>query len=212
MAARRTWIVTGYVRLDSPHRSHAAYLELGQRLLGIGLPTVCYHQPLAECWLARHHEALGALVDQGGKDSLAYHCVQHEKSQWLARSARHREPGTLIWLDYGLLHVQGVTEDAVREFYRHVDDHPPTQVTMPSCWPLNTPVADDRPCWICAGGVVVMPTWAADWWHRECVATATRGQPTWEVNTWAKVARQYPQQVRLYQANHDATLLTGIAA
>jgi len=204
--------VTGYVRLDSPHRSHDHYLELGQRLFGIGLPTVAYHQPLDSCWLARHHESHGVTVEPDGKDSLAYHCVQHEKTAWLTRAVQSGKPTTLIWLDYGILHVPGVTEQLVCEFFEHVDRYPPNRVTVPSIWPADTPIDDSQPCWICAGGVFVMPSWAAVWWHRECVRTATHDRPTWEVNTWAKVARRYPEQVRLYRADHDQTILTGIAA
>lgn len=204
-------MVTGYVRLDSPHRSHQHYLELGQRLVGIGLPTVVYHQPLEECWLARHHECLGVPVEPAGKDSLGYHCVQHEKTAWLSRTARQHKPATLIWLDYGLLHLRGVTEELIREFYEYVDSNPPTKVTLPGIWPADAPILDDHPCWICAGGVLVMPSWAAEWWHRECAALATH-RTTWEVNTWAKVCRKYPEQVRLYEADHDQTILTGIAA
>lgn len=205
--------MTGYVRLDSPHRSHDRYVELGQRLLGIGLPTIAFQQPLDQCWLAQHHELQGVTVEPGGKDSLAYHCVQHEKTWWLARAAATTyQPTTLIWLDYGILHVPGVTEDLIREFYAHVDRYPPDRITMPGIWPADVEIDDSRPCWICAGGVLVMPSWAAVWWHRQCVATATQAKPTWEVNTWAKVARKYPEQVRLYKANHDQTILTGIAA
>jgi hypothetical protein len=36
-------LVTGYVRLNNANRSHARYLELGRRLIGIGLPTVAYY-------------------------------------------------------------------------------------------------------------------------------------------------------------------------
>ena len=92
-AACRTWLVTGYVRLDCDHRTHDRYLELGARLMGIGLPTIAYHQPLHECWLARHHEANGTPVVPAGKDSLAYHCVQHEKTRWLAKAAKN-----LLWI------------------------------------------------------------------------------------------------------------------
>ena len=147
-----------------------------------------------------------------GKDSLAYHCVQHEKTAWLARTARQHKPATLVWMDYGLLHVPGVTEDLIREFWHYLDRHPPTKVTIAGIWSPDAEIDDSRPCWICAGGVLVMPSWAAEWWHRECMATATHSRPTWEVNTWAKVARKYPEQVRLYKANHDQTILTGIAA
>lgn len=204
--------MTGYVRLDSTHRSHEKYLELGQRLIGLGLPTVAYHQPLDACWLARHHEAMGVAVEADGKDSLAYHCVQHEKTAWLARAARQNRPSTLIWIDYGILHVPGVTEQLVHELWHYVDANPPTRVTIPSIWPADAPIDDQHPCWICAGGILVMPSFAAQWWHSKCMAVATHSRPTWEVNTWAKVSRQWPQHVTLYKADHDATLLTGIAA
>jgi hypothetical protein len=205
--------VTGYVRLDSPHRSHDSYLELGQRLLGIGLPTIAYHQPLDQCWLARHHEAHGVKVEPSVKDSLAYHCVQHEKSAWLRRASQAHHPATLIWMDYGILHVPGVTEDLIRQFYEHVDAcGPVTKIHMPSIWRIDTPVTSDAVSWICAGGVMVMPSRDAEWWHRECRVMAASHAPTWEVNTWARIVKKHPELVRMYRADHDSTILTGIAS
>jgi len=176
-----------------------------------GLPTIVYQQPLSECWLTQHHESLGTRVVPAGKDSLAYHCVQHEKTQWLAKTATHCV-GTLIWLDYGLLDMPGVVARHIVDFYRHVDSHPPKHVTIPTAgWPTDSPIDDSRPCWICAGSVLVMPSLSAVWWNRECVQVATTCRPTWEVNTWAKVARKHPDQVQFYAADHNATLLTGIS-
>lgn len=211
----RTWLVTGYVRLPSTHRTPDTYYELGQRLIQIGLPTVAYYQPLEECWLARHHMARGVDVlpnhaPHHGKDTLAYHCVQHEKSAWLARSARHRQPGTLIWIDYGILHVPGVTPELIQKFYERIDKMAPSQITMPGIWPITTPVVDDQVSWIVAGGVVVMPTWAAEWFHRECVAAVD--EPTWEVNTWARVCQRWPEHIRRYPADHNELLFTGLWA
>ena len=204
--------MTGYVRLDCDHRSHDRYLELGSRLMGIGLPTIAYHQPLHECWLARHHEANGTPVVPAGKDSLAYHCVQHEKTRWLARAARHSGATTVIWIDYGIFHLPGVTEEVVLEFYERVDAVQAQHVTIPGIWPAAAPIDDSRPCWVCAGGVLVMPAWRSAQWHADCQAVAEHASPTWEVNTWAKVARMHPEQVRFYPADHDATILTGYHA
>jgi hypothetical protein len=36
--------------------------------------------------------------------------------------------------------------------------------------------------------------------------------PTWEVNTWARIVKKHPESVRLYRADHDSTILTGIAS
>lgn len=229
-----TALVTGYVRLDSAHRSHDRYAALGHRLLGLGLPAVCFYDgpakdlsscittrvrpaTLAGCWL--QSAAGGAKPPQGDprKDTASYCIVQHEKSKWLADAAALVDADFLVWVDFGIFHLPHVRESHVVDFMDAVDRWAPRdRITAPQAWPLvGKPLIDwSRPAWYMLGGVLVMPRVLAGWFHDKCVQYATlqlesTGRTTWEVNTWAAVARESRNRFSFYTANHDETIFTG---
>lgn len=204
-------VVTGYVPLPCSHRSEPVYLELGARLLAACGRAVAFTQTLGDCWLAKAWRAAGVPVPPGGKDTLAYFAVQHQKSEWLAQAARLHPEATLAWIDYGIFHL-GVTADHVRGFLAALEANPPQAITSPSCYPVAATGDDSRVEWSFCGGVLALPARRAEWFHERCVEARASGQPTWEVNTWAAVARRHPDAFRLYAANHNATLFTGYAA
>lgn len=205
-------IVTGYVRLDSPHRPHDEYMRHLEHLLAIGLPVTVFTQPLADCWLHRHHAARGRQIQPGGKDSQAYHCVQHEKTAWLCRAAQAWEPRTIIWIDMAVLHIARIQPEHIVEYVQRVRASPPTCITVPSCYPVP-PLWDDRiVCWAFCGGVLAIPASDAAWLHGETIREATAAPLTWEVNTWAKIARRNPERFKLYEADHNERMFTGYAA
>ena len=37
------------------------------------------------------------------KDTLGYHAIQHQKTQWLDRTSHEFESDVLVWLDFGIL-------------------------------------------------------------------------------------------------------------
>lgn len=229
-------LVTGYVRLDSGHRSHARYLELGRRLIGLGLPTVCFYDGLPSdvcptpkteirpaslqaCWLYKASRNAAPPAGDTIKDTVNYCVVQHQKSAWLAEAARFSD-GPVVWVDFGIFHLPTALSDrTVLDFFRRIQAAPPDRITMPAIWPMPArPLIDwTKPAWYVAGGVMVMPPDQAEWFHEKCHSYATlqietSQRATWEVNTWAAVVRDNRERFRLYQADHDQTLFTGLRA
>lgn len=228
MGSADACIVTGYVRLDSDHRGHERYCDLGRRLLSIGATTVAYLDPAAEvrarpgllrlhaaldrCWY--WHASEGARVSAGNpaKDSRAFMAVQHQKTSWLADAVQWTEAETLVWIDYGLLHVAGITEQAVADFVVRARAAHRGVISMPTIWgPPDFPVSPARVAWHCAGGIVVVPRDLAGWLHVQVEREARRmleaGFATWEVNTWAEVWRRNPDMFTSWDCDHDATLV-----
>ena len=221
-------LVTGYVRLDNENRNHERYTELGQRLLGTGVPTVAFldpdvivrtrpeflrlHASLESCW---YWQASDGTVLPGGnpkKDTRSFLSVQHEKTAWVAEAARCTDAEMLVWMDFGLLHVEGITEDAIRAFLLRAADAPRDRISMASIWgPPSHRVAPFKVAWHCAGGVFVVPRRLAEWFHsavkREAANVLAAGFATWEVNTWANVWHNHPDKFRHWQCDHNATLL-----
>ena len=225
-------LVTGYVRLNSANRSHARYLELGRRLIGVGLPTVCYYdgQPddlaptpksrirrtsLADCWMAPAAAHCQPPPGTPLKDTTAYCAVQHQKSEWLAEVAAGGDVS--VWVDFGIFHLPcRLTDGQVRGLFAAVAAAPPDRITLPGIWPIRgRPMINWRqPAWYVAGGVVVMPPHLATWFHETAVTYATlqmeaTGQTTWEVNTWSAMLRDHPDKFAVYAADHNETLFTG---
>jgi len=227
-------LVTGYVRLDSPHRSHREYLDLGRRLFDLGLPTVAFWDgppgdldyphvdlrpaSLDRCWL--HEPARGAASPAGvagGKDGVSYMVVQNQKSAWLADSAEAAE--MLIWIDWGIFHLGDLQRwdpgPAVRELVAWVDaEAPRDRITMPTIWPITSDirVRYTEIQWYAAGGVLIMPAAIAGWFDqmvREYAMTWLRSTKlvTWEVNLWAAVARDCLRRFRCYPCDHNQTIL-----
>jgi hypothetical protein len=227
-------LVTGYVRLDSVHRPHDRYAKLGRRLLGLGLPGIAYYDgpekdlvscittrvrpaSLKRCWL--HGPAVGAQPPHGDpvKDTVAYCVVQHQKSKWLSDAAALVDSDLLVWIDFGIFHLPQVTDDLVMDYLDVINETAPRdRITAPQAWPLTgRPLIDwSKPAWYLLGGVMVMPTVLSGWFHDKCVQYATlqlesTGRATWEVNTWAAIARDNRNRFAFYQANHDETIFSG---
>lgn len=209
--------MTGYVRLDLPNRSHAEYERLGERLVravesagfrvyvGSGTPEDCWHWRLSE----------GALLPDGNseKDTRSYHAVQHEKTAWVAEAAEHMDAEILVWMDFGILHVPGITTHNVVDFlFRCERKASRKRIGMASIWgPPRFPVDISRIQWFCAGGVFTAPRHRAREWHElvvdEAVSLRLNGRVGFEVATWALAWAKRPDIVRAWLGNHDATLL-----
>ena len=120
MSAPRACLVTGYLRLDLPNRSHEEYERLGGRLLAASDGVADLRWYYGGCIEAFWHWQLsaGAVLPEGNpaKDTRAFHAVQHEKTAWVADAAEQTDADVLVWMDYGLLHVDGITEETVAAF------------------------------------------------------------------------------------------------
>ena len=226
-------LVTGYVRLSSHPRGHDRYVQLGRRLLGLGLPTVCFYDGAASdlepppsatvyparldrCWLYDATRAAQSPTPDHPKDGVDYMVVQHQKTAWLKAAAEATGAAVVVWVDFGILHLPAFVDHEIVPFFDRVARAAPDRITMPSIWPLSagTEIDNARVAWHVAGGVVVCPADLAGWFHAATEREARRhidatGRTTWEVNTWATLARDFPERFRLYPADHDATLFTG---
>ena len=203
-------VVTGYVPLTCNHRTHDTYMELGRQLLDICPKAVFFKQRLEDCWLAKSLAGRGLNVVQGGKDTSAYYCVQHEKTKWLERAAVLHPDRTLVWVDFGALHLDAVKPEHIAAFLEAVDRQPPDRIVSPSCYMVPHSWDDSTVCWAFCGGVLLVPAKDAAWLHAQCVYERQHKPPTWEVNTWAAVARNYPERFGFYPADHNQLLFTEV--
>ena len=217
--ASRARLVTGYVRLDLPNRSHEEYVRLGERLLHAagksGSDVDTHHGTVEECW----HWAIsdGARLPPGNpeKDTREFHAVMHQKTALVAASASRTDAEILVWMDYGLLHVPGITEDKVIAFLqRAAREAPRDRVGMAAIWgDPPAPPGPLRVAWHCAGGVFTVPRTLAETWHQcvvsEAVHLRSQGWITWEVNTWAAAWARNRYMVRPWACDHNASLIDG---
>jgi hypothetical protein len=209
--------VTGYIRLDLPNRSHDEYRRLGQQLVGAaeadGHELQTFGGTAEDCW--HYHLSAGAELPLGnpGKDSREFLAVQHQKTAWVAEAANHTDAEILVWMDYGLLHVPGITADMVPAFLeRAAALAPRDRVGMASIWGPPRRIPDWRSVeWWCAGGVFTVPRSMAFAWHDavvdRAVAMRAAGHVTWEVNTWATAWARCNNVVQPWLCDHNETIL-----
>jgi len=211
-------LVTGYVPIPGHPRTPAEYREAGSELMKARVPVRAFEARLADCWLHRMiaglpYEVTHSRGDNPDKNTLAYHAVNHQKTAWLLQEAREdREADVLVWVDYGIMRLPGMSAEVLEAFAAAVAAAPPRRVTIPGCWERG-PVSDAFPCWRFCGAVLICPredalrldlaVRARAWHHVE----ATRNV-AWEVNTWARVELSGDVPIAWYRANHDATLFT----
>lgn len=214
-------LVTGFVPIKDHPRPLEVYKEQGERLLAIGKklgnPIILWEGAVEDCWLYTALKWKGGTVkfataDNPKKNSVAYHCVQHQKTEWLYAAASLKSaPDVFVWIDYGIFTVPGVTEEGILTMIRRAN-HEKT-VTIPGCW--NTPgdCGDQTPNWRFCGGLIVCPrahVFALDAFMK---AEAIRhlhetNTVTWEVNTLARVELATKLPIWWYSADHNNTMFT----
>jgi hypothetical protein len=220
MGKLKTRVVTGYVRLEDHTRSPAAYEKLGQRLsdaLG-DHPLAVYYERVGDLWLTKFIESLPpmqppltwAKADNPQKNSLEFHCIQHQKFEWLRRASEEdQDTDTFIWVDYGVFSQPGMNAEVIRAFLHRVrrDDF-----TFPGCWPATVdPVSDDYPSWRFLGSLMVVPRKDMRCLV-ECMQAMTKiyirvmKQVPFEVNMMARVEPLLKKTgFRWYAADHNAS-------
>jgi hypothetical protein len=215
-------IVTAFVPIPDHPRSEEEYHRLGKKLLGVDRAMFAQGD-LEKCWLYKHLERRTSgysysTADNPKKNSLAYHIIQAQKTEWLL-SASLVDPFTdvFVWIDYGIFHLRGVTTEIIRNFLQRAENE--QAIAIPGCWEKDKFVYDDNwPCWRWCGGLMIVP--------RQYVSrldTAMKNEYiswldltkniSWEVNTLARVEQM---EVDLpfwwYKANHDYTMFTNYQA
>lgn len=218
-------VVTGYVPIQGHPRTAAQYGAFGEVLfkpLSGATMVRPFYETLDMCWLWKYvgnrKNVSHSAGDNSAKNSLAYHCVQHQKFAWLLKAAIEKpQIDTFVWIDYGIAHIPGITPEIVYDFIKKVEGHP-GDFAIPGCHdmhPDNIIVNDYFPCWRFCGGVLVVPRDRVHKLYKAIKRTAlthidkTRNV-TWEVNTMAEAEKtKVLPKFRWYQADHNATMFTG---
>ena len=121
-------LVTGYVPIPNHPRSAAEYGALGEKLSGVPVPKKAFYKRVEDTWLWHVVHAKSIIVpampgDNPAKNTMAYHCVNHEKSAWLMRAANEDpKPDIFVWIDYGIFRLPGINNQAICEFVARLDD------------------------------------------------------------------------------------------
>ena len=211
-------VVTGYVPLADHPRSAQEYGELGEKLRELKAPVQPFYQAVTSCWL---YDLIAALPfaptwsvgDNPHKNTLPYHCVNHEKFRWLHEAAKaDQDSDYFVWIDYGICHVPGVTPSVINKFLDRLEKKPRRHIiSIPGCWNKITDIDDANPCWRFCGGLMVVP--------REYVqplknliqsivllhVNVTKNI-TWEVNTLARAEQTGKLPIGWYAADHNASM------
>lgn len=210
-------VVTGYVLLPTHPRSQWEYVALGRKLAEIVPPIRAFYQPVKDLWLLRYLRDVApcthATGDNPEKNTMAYHAVQHQKTDWMLMAAQEdKDTDVFVWVDYGICHMPNVTVPVIEAFLDRAAGE--KTIAIPGCWGDNTQTLGDFvPNWRFCGSVLVC--------HRDYVAQLAAAVKdklkseirqsrfvTWEVNTWAKVERDGKLPIRWYSADHNETMFT----
>lgn len=212
-------VVTAFVPIDNHPRKAEEYSELGKKLRAINAPLKAFYNTVQDCWLSKEITKLGPIThsvgDNPAKNTLAYHIVQHNKPMWLgAASVRDREAEVFVWLDYGIMHVPGVTPEVINDFLNKVK---PDDFAIPGCWGTEVPLNDDNPHWRFCGGLMVVPRATLFKFFNEYKDRTMRNinlkrNVTWEVNDLARMEKHSPLKPRWYKADHNETMFTNYGA
>jgi hypothetical protein len=213
-----TRIVTGYVPIRNHPRSEEQYRALGAKLLGID-NVMMFDGDLNSCWLygfmiSQNKVVTHSVGDNPVKNSLAYHIVQAEKTEFLRKAATiDLESDIFVWIDYGIFHVPGITKDVILRFIERTEGE--KSITIPGCWDKSYKYDDAWPCWRWCGGVMVVPrqyvldfdcamkTEYIDWIEKT-------NNVSWEVNALARLERndRYAPLWWYGPCDHNASMFT----
>jgi hypothetical protein len=218
-------VVTGFCEIKGHPRKVEEYVELGNRLksaMGVR-PIQAFYYDMQDLWLTQFLQCLPpmepplrwAKADNPVKNSLEYHCVQHQKVEWLAQAANmDQEADTFVWLDYGIMYLPGMNGDYLTAF---LDKIVKNDFAIPGCWPPVELDDLDNPCWRFCGTVMIVPradihnlTKAFKAVDRTIIRTMKK--VTFEVNILALVEQTHIPNLRWYEADHNVTMFTNYEA
>lgn len=213
-------LVTGYVPIPDHPRSAEVYGELGERLGAVPVRKKAFYQRAEDTWLWRYVHSLEVTPrvsqhDNPAKNTLAYHCVQHQKTEWLLAAVEaYPDDDVYVWVDYGIFHQPGITSEAIYNFMENVRDD---AIYAPGCWKSPEAVESSYPCWRFCGSVLAVPKLMVGPLHLACMQKAHQhiratNNVEWEINTWARVEKWHKSKLpwRWYKADHDVTQFTNL--
>lgn len=209
----RARLVTGYVPIPNHTRGPEVYGELGERLGGVPVRKAAFYQRVEDTWLYKFVRSLPTLPrasehDNPAKNTLAYHCVQHQKTEWLlAAVEKYPDDDVYVWVDYGIFHQPGISNEAIFNFMERVKDD---AIYAPGCWDKPAVVESATPCWRFCGSVLAVPRKFVPMLHFACMRTAMKhirqtNNVEWEINTWARVEKKDKLPWRWYPADHNVS-------
>lgn len=212
-------IVTGYVPIVGHPRGPETYGELGEKLSGVPVPKKAFYMKVEDTWMAKclrqqKFIARSAEHDNPAKNSLAYHCVNLQKTSWLVQAAdEDPDADVLVWIDYGIFRLPQVNNQSIYEFCQRLDDK---AIYAPGCWHKPQVVETAYPCWRFCGSVLAVPRTLVDTLDFACRVEARHHliktqTLDWEVNTWARVEqskRQLPWH--WYKADHNVSMFDNL--
>jgi hypothetical protein len=218
--------VTGFVPIPGHPRPEAEYRALGARLhMAIGAsshPLIKLEGEVSDCWLwdylCMNPDLDGfdhAVADNPRKNSVQYHIVMAQKIECLVQVAERfalSSHDVACWIDFGIFHIPGVTEQIVRDFLRRAENE--RAIAIPGCWDKQRNHDDRQPNWRFCGGVVVVPCRyvrkldsAVKTEYMRCLKEDKL--LTWEVNILARVEQRCPDlPIWWFRANHDSSIFT----
>ena len=211
-------LVTAYTPIPGHPRTAKEYGELGDKLGGVPVRKCAFYDPPGELWLTKYVAKLPfkpavSRGDNAEKNTLLYHAVNHNKSTWLVQAAnKYPDADVLVWVDYGIFHLPGVTSQAIYEFMEKVDDK---AIYAPGCWDKPQVIEAAYPCWRFAGSVLAVPRKLVDSFDFAVRVAARKHISStknieWEVNTWSRVEAQNKLPIRWYKADHDVSLFNNL--
>jgi hypothetical protein len=212
-------IVTGYIPIPNHPRTAAEYGELGEKLSGVPVPKKAFYGRFQDTWMAKYilgmdHAPRPSASDNPDKNSTIYHCVNHMKTTWLVQAA-DEDPSAdvLVWVDYGIFRLPGITNQAIYEFMEKLDDK---AIYAPGCWDKPDVIESVHPCWRFCGSVLAVPRNHVDQLDYACRVAARQHiaktkNVEWEVNTWARVEQKNRHlPFHWYKADHDVSMFTNL--
>lgn len=215
-------IVTAYVPIPDHPRDQEQYRALGRRLTDEVQAEIWEAQgvPIEDCWLYKYliNRPAGfsfthSVSDNPKKNSLWYHIVQAQKTEFLYGAHLVVPAKIYVWLDYGIFHVPGVTAQIIDDFIDRARAE--RAIAIPGCWKRGEFTYDDKhPCWRFCGGVMVVPyrlvtafDQAMQLQYRNHIERTKN--VSWEVNMLTELEEEQPDiPIWWYQADHDASLFT----
>lgn len=217
-------VVTGFIPLkDHPRPEgeyHALALPLVDALASDGSLGYVGWGTASDTGLREFVDALTKpkVADNPAKNTVDYHCVQHQKFIWLyeAYRATDTHPDTYVWIDYGILHVPGVTVGVIKNYLSRVEDNPPGAISIPGCWTPEEGLAilnAEYPVWRFCGGLMAVPASLVPKFAVSAMTVATYQMKStrraeWEVNTLARLEDLNIVPIKWYKADHNETMFT----
>lgn len=218
-------LITGYCPIPGHPRTAEEYGKLGENFRRITkVPLKAFYTQMQDLWLQRlaweaPFTPEVAAGDNAAKNTIAYHAVNHQKTEWLLRGMIE-DPGydAYVWIDYGICHLPDVTPELIEDFALRVGKG---DMAIPGCWGKPghmDDITDDYPSWRFCGSMLVVPREHVVALDGAVKMMATRHlqrthRVSWEVNTWARAENRFPAlPIRWYKADHNASIFNNYEA